>query len=266
MKKTIVLQGIFSLLLFTVSCRKDVETGLPSAATSPKARSAGATLSPGQIHNNLLSEYLDTYGLPADELITFDEARAGYLAIVQIAENQGLGNTALTPAQEADALLAYHVEAGFFKNGVLLTPEEAVARAIQQEQNAAVRAAYVQICGLAQQGGDDWIENAQQTLASLTGLTLAEQETVDGFGSVLENSCVLWNGKTLADYRKAFVAVCDAIGYKVGKEAEARYHEEMRYEAEYGNYPSGGVSGYYVAENLHWAEKTAAQWSAQAAR
>lgn len=259
MKKTIILVAVLASALLS-SCKKETEQALPQPVTENVSVTKTGSLSPGAIHNNLLSGYIDLYGLAEDEEITLAEARADYLAICQIAQNRGLGSTRLTPAQEAGFLTAYAAGAGFFNNGVLSAPQVLVTAAIQRVENTAVRAAFTQVYVLAQQGDDSWEEASQQVLIQLTGLSLKDKNIVDGFGSVLGSSYELWRGKTSVEaYRKKFVAVCDAIGYAVGQAAEDEYHENMRYEADHDGYN-------YYAENMHWAEKTSAAWSAQAAK
>ena len=206
-------------------------------------------MSAGQIHNSLLAEYIDTYGVVADEQITAAEARADYLAIAQIAQGQGF-DSPLAPEQEADALLAHAAESGFFGNGVLLSPADRVALAIQRIENPGTRAAFVQIADLAKKGAEGWVQESQQILALLTGLNQRDQGIVDGFGSVLGDSYVLWSG-SLAQYRQNFVEVCDAIGYSVGKDAEYAYHINKADE-----YARFGMT--YHPKNLHWAEKASA--------
>lgn len=253
MKKTTLLTVTFVAILFTSSCQKDLEKDpLPSDGGKGTMTAKNGTLSPGEIHNLVLSEYLDAHGLIPDQQITVNEAYSEMLAISQIFESHGyLENR--TAEEMADAVLSHQTASGYFADGVSKPTEVINDIIIQKVENQAIKTALIQISALADQGDPDFESNSQQILSQLNSLTSMEQSMMNGFGSVLDHSLVLWDAK-LSPSEKAHklkVAVADAIGYVDG----------FLWAAEYYNWDPAYIK-YVLAE----ARDTAAYASARAAK
>lgn len=196
------------------SCKKETESVDRHTA---KPKSSGLALSPGEIHNLVLQDYIDRYGLEHDDETTFDEARTLCLHIAELSAAAGFtGN--LSPAEMTGRVMQNSMDAGFFENGILKSPDEINALCIQQIENPSIRTALLQISALADQGSADFRQESGQILSQLAHLTPDERKMMDGFGSVLDHSLVLWSGKPSLEALviKLKVALSDALGYIQG--------------------------------------------------
>lgn len=171
MKKTLVplCMGILCLS----ACSRETETVVPL-----RKKSSCSALSAGQIHNRVLSKYLDRQGLVSDSEISIDEAYTEMLALAEISKaNEFLPGRSAD--ELADASLTYQIESGYFENGNLKPTEAIHALVLEKIENPAIRSAIRQIDALAGEDGTNFVDDSRQILARLELVSARDRDLVE---------------------------------------------------------------------------------------
>lgn len=212
MKKTTLFPAALVAVLFSFSCQKDLEnTPLPPDGGKGVMVAKNSSLSPGEIHNLVLEEYIALYGLDPDEEMTLGEAQTMGLQIAGISEAHGF-------LDETDAntcvnmLLQCYQEQGFVENNVFKTPSEINALSIQNIENPELKSALTQINALAEAESPHFLQESLQILSQLTTLNSDEQIMVNGFRSVVVCSGSLWDKYNDLTH-KCIVYLADAVAF-----------------------------------------------------
>ncbi|KAA5536147.1 hypothetical protein F0919_00300 [Taibaiella lutea] len=193
MKNTLfVLICCFSIMLLSACNKAEKLSTIPAAQQSSGSwKIITLPMTPGQMHNQLLSAYIQQYGILEDNQVTMAEVETMCGRMAQIASDQGL-LTNMTATDLANDLYSEYVNSGSFVNGILRPTSELITRSINTIPNPDIRSAMNQIHSIAAQADPDFIQDATMLLDNLSGLNPQDQEIVSQFKSVLLSSYNLW--------------------------------------------------------------------------
>lgn len=215
MKHFTSIIAIAAMALFFTSCSED-----RVATTSTPVITKSNSLSPGEIHNIILEEYINGYGLEYNPEFSKQEFLETASQISEIGLEKGYFGETLTKDELVEAAGAIFDEYG------LVTAEFAHKRItdvapilIGGFKNAQIKEAFSSVHELMISEDENAIPQSLQILNSLSSLTTQEKQMIDGFTSVLVSSYGLWQEKepllqTMAS--KASIAYWDATGYLMG--------------------------------------------------
>lgn len=229
-KLFLLVTGI-SIIMFAACNNAEKIRTAPAAqgASSGNKIISSQTMTPGQMHNQILKAYLDQYGIVEDNEVTMAEMETLCDRMAQIAEDQGF-LTHITAAELGDNLFNGYVSSGAFVNGILRPTDELITMANNAVPNPDVRNAFNQVHDMAHQGDPDFIQNATQLLDNLSGLNQDDQQAVNAFKSILQSSYDFWTDPNTPKPSYAQVSLSDIAWFQNIAMADAAGFSKAYYD------------------------------------
>jgi hypothetical protein len=217
-KLTLISCLLLSTLTFNSCSKKEDKTGAAQKSeVKAKALTSVETMTAGEMHNFFLAEYKTRYGLPqvVTGTVTNTVMHLIYSRMTQIAIDNGILITN-DPDRFTDEQFEGLVTDGFFNNnGILKDVESLAIISINKIQNTDIRNALTDING--HYASADFLNYANQRLALLTNLNTHDQQTVDGYASVLSSSYEFWQDEPISyPMGVGSVARADGSGWSYG--------------------------------------------------
>jgi hypothetical protein len=214
-KRTLFLMqaAVLALSLAITGChKKQPAAGYTATQPSPVEKIPISAPTPGALHNRAVTIYINRYGLgtTAMDYTRYCEATRR-MTLVMIDDNILDADT--DPDSFTQTMINLDLEAGIIKADLsLATPEEFYYISRSIGTNTAIRDALNNLYYYTGSPGN-YIPYAQAQIKTLAGLTAQQQKGVDGLGSVLAASYVVWDGKLTSEQKAKIVWDADALGF-----------------------------------------------------
>lgn len=177
-------------------------------------------LTPGELHNLIVQNYVDSFGLDTVNVITYASVKQMQMYLMtKFVNEQGLALDSIT------AFVNKNMH-DMWDNNYFNATDATFALTITEYNsilandigNGNIKTAWLNIINSTSEiDFDSHYDNAETQLKGITGTTTNEQTGIDGSLSVLGSSYVVFRG--LTSYQKAtIIADSDAMGYAKGWE------------------------------------------------